>query len=141
MLTGQEIYDANIVHGAINKKIDTIEIPSFGMDGCGYTLRAEGLDKETKILSMTCKTFYTYETIYMPKDKAGFIYLKSTYTRQGIILVTNSPVDPGYTGCLTMILFNCNPFPVTINLDGGIAMLVVHELNSEVEAYNGRWQK
>ncbi len=140
MLTGQEIYDADIVHGAINKKIDNGIIPSYGLDGCGYTLRVEGLHKIASIPAMSYLRFTTYETIFMPNDKMGLLYLKSTYSRQGLILVTNSPVDPGYDGVLTIILFNPNTYPVQVYLDGGVAMLVVHELSHAVESYNGRWK-
>lgn len=142
VLTGQEIHDQRIVRGTTGHKIDDQQLPSYGPDGCGITLRGLFLQEVNAIEvraggSISVKTV---ETVHMPTNMIGRLYIKSTYAREGIMLVTNAPVDPGYNGTLTIRLFNSSDRPKIIWKFGGLAMLVVEELTMEVEAYAGRHQ-
>lgn len=141
--TGKKLIDREIVFFGALKKQDNGSLPSYGPDGCGYTMRGAFLERSelVEIPSMGSLSIKTFESVKMPTNMIGLLYIKSTYARQGIILVTNSPVDPGYEGSLTIRLFNSGPKSVAIYTAGGLAMLIVHELNDSVAAYNGRHQK
>jgi dCTP deaminase len=139
MLTGQQICNLDIIKTAVRHKVDDGRIPSYGMDGMGYTLRSNL--PENKVIEPG-KTIHmkSHDMIIMPQNCGGLLYIKSTYARQDLILITNSPVDPGYVGYISLNLFNAGTEPVVIYYLGGIAMLVVHQLEGNTQVYEGRWQ-
>lgn len=141
--TGQELLALDIIGYGAHKKYDNGSLPSYGPDGCGYTLRGLFLERTeyVEIPSFGSVSVKSFESVKMPNNMAGLLYIKSTYARQGIMLVTNAPVDPGYEGSLTIRLFNSGPKTVAIYTQGGLAMLIVYELNDSVEAYSGRHQR
>lgn len=140
--TGQSIIDQQIIIYAAPTKQDNGLLPSYGPDGCGYTMRGTFIDKSeiVEIPPFKSVSVKTKEIVEMPNDMAGLLYIKSTYARQGIILVTNAPVDPGYNGTLTIRLFNSSEKTVKIYTMGGLAMLIVYKLIDSVPSYNGRHQ-
>lgn len=139
MLTGLQICEQAIVLIPLYTKIDDGITPSYGMDGMGYTLRSnlivDQIIEPGKILRMK-----SHETVRMPLNCGAMLYLKSTYARKDLLLITNSPVDPGYNGPLSLNLFNAGDQPVIVHCLGGIAMMVVWQLDTEVAPYNGRWK-
>lgn len=142
VLTGRQLHDMQIVRGCPGHKVDDMQLPSYGPDGCGVTLRGLFLHRENAIEipvggSISVKTV---ETVHVPNNMLGRLYIKSTYARAGFLLVTNAPVDPGYNGTLTIRLFNSSEKPQLIWKFGGLAMLIVEELSEETEAYAGRHQ-
>ena len=56
----------------------------------------------------------TIETVHLPLDILGMLYLRSTYARLGLMPWFQGLVDPGYPGALTVILQNTTCQPVTI---------------------------
>lgn len=140
--TGQSIIDQQIIIYATPTKQDNGLLPSYGPDGCGYTMRGLFIDRSeiVEISPFKSISIKTKEIVKMPNDMAGLLYIKSTYARQGIILVTNAPVDPGYNGTLTIRFFNSSEKPVKIYTMGGLAMLIVYKLIDSVPSYNGRHQ-
>lgn len=150
VLAGEIIQRLHIVAGGIGYKYDDGKTPSFGLDGAAYTFRidpiyADGGKTKTQrkvIQPGESFVFKTFETVDMPDDCVGTLYIKSTYARQGLILVTNSMVDPGYAGNLTMRVFNTSTEdPITINMLGGLMQMIVHKLAEPTNmAYNGRHQ-
>lgn len=139
MLTGKQFCDKHIVDFPLYMKVDDGMTPSYGMDGMGYTLRGN-LITDTVIEPGKILRMKSHDNIVMPLNCGGMLYIKSTYARRDLILITNSPVDPGYHGKLSLNLFNAGEYPVTVSCLGGIAMMVVWELGTEVSAYEGRWQ-
>ena len=144
VLTGNRLLELDIIQNGINYKADNGTIPSYGLDGCLYTFRTESPEdgKYRKVLqSFQSISFITYEAVCLPNNCVGYLFAKSTYSRKGLILVTNSPVDPGYCGRLTMRFFNSSDEPITIQLLGGLMQMIVHELTEPTDLpYNGRWQ-
>lgn len=139
-LTGQQIIELNIVSNAICTKVDDGHTPSYGCDAALYTLTGAVAWIYFMLPPFASTTFKTFEKITMPFNCSGTLSLKSTYSRQGIILVTNSPVDPGYEGDLTIRLFNSSDTTVTLFGAGGFMQLEVHLLDKETSMpYKGRW--
>lgn len=141
VLTGEQIIAHDIVIPYIHHKQDDGKLPSYGPDGCLYTLRVDVVWEHCLLPSMASIDLKTLEQVYMPLDCCGILTLKSTYNRKGLILVTNSPVDPGYNGPLTVRLFNSSSFTQVLYGEGGFMQLMIHRLEKGTDlAYNGRWQ-
>jgi dCTP deaminase len=80
------------------------------------------------------------ELISMPANIMGLCDGKSTYARCGII-INVTPIEPGWSGHLTMHIANPTPFPVRIYANEGIVQIMLYQLSSDVEqAYTGLYQ-
>jgi len=80
------------------------------------------------------------ELITMPNDVMGICDGKSTYSRCGVI-INVTPIEPGWSGHLTMHIANPSPFPVRIYANEGIAQIMLYELDAPVEKpYTGLYQ-
>lgn len=139
MLTGKQIAERNIVSHPLFVKVDDGHTPSYGLDGMGYTIRGNLIVDQIvgpgQIIRMK-----SHEQVWMPLNCGAMLYIKSTYARKDLILITNSPVDGGYQGLLSLNLYNAGEEPVLVHALGGIAMLVVWQMSEDGPAYNGRWQ-
>ena len=56
----------------------------------------------------------TVETVHLPNDLIGFLYLKSSYARLGLLSWSQGIVEPGYSGGLTIVLNNASNVYVPI---------------------------
>jgi dCTP deaminase len=80
------------------------------------------------------------ELITMPADVIGMCDGKSTYARCGVI-INVTPIEPGWSGHLTMHIANPSPHPVRIYANEGIAQVMLYELDESVEKpYTGLYQ-
>jgi dCTP deaminase len=80
------------------------------------------------------------ELITMPNDVMGLCDGKSTYARCGVI-INVTPIEPGWSGHLTMHIANPSPFPVRIYAGEGIVQIMLYQLSSNVDqAYTGLYQ-
>jgi len=140
MLTGAEIVARQLVTPAVSTKIDDGVVPSYGPDPAGYTLTADVDWVHWTLKPLESIKFLTKERVTIPRDYIGLLFCKSTYARRGIILVTNTPVDGGYEGPLTIRLFNSGDEPVLLWGQGGFMQMVVSQATGlESPAYTGRW--
>lgn len=139
-LTGREIVNRGLVYPAVATKVDDGVVPSYGPDPGGYTMTA-AVNWDTYVLMpLQSIKFKTAEHVHIPKHLTGLLFCKSTYARQGVILVTNTPADGGYQGQLTIRLFNSGDEPVTLYGMGGFLQIVFSQNEgAEAEAYVGRW--
>lgn len=79
------------------------------------------------------------ELISMPNDIFAFGQGKSTYARCG--LISNiTPLEPGWSGHLTMCFVNPTPFPIKLYANEGIAQLVFFAIEEVGRAYEGAYQ-
>jgi dCTP deaminase len=107
-------YDAALVHGE-NGSFFELPPHSFGL---GVSL----------------------ELISMPPSILGICDGKSTYARCGII-INVTPIEPGWSGYLTMHIANPTPFPARIYANEGIVQVMLVQLSSNVaQAYTGHYQ-
>jgi dCTP deaminase len=80
------------------------------------------------------------ELISMPNDVMGICQGKSTYGRIGLV-ANILPIEPGWSGYLTMCLVNPTPFSMRIYANEGICQVLLFRLNSEVkQPYIGQYQ-
>lgn len=143
VMRGETLRASGIILNGVTEKVDDNQLPSYGMDGALYTFRASplhGLDNRFYLLPQQSLVLQTLEQVWIPHNCVGLLWPKSTYTRQGVMLVTNSPVDPGYKGPLTIRFYNTHSAPVLIYLDGGLMQMTVHMLDDDtLLSYKGRW--
>lgn len=80
------------------------------------------------------------ELISMPPSILGICDGKSTYARCGII-INVTPIEPGWSGHLTMHIANPTPFTARIYANEGIVQVGLVQLASNVaQAYTGHYQ-
>ncbi len=79
------------------------------------------------------------ELISMPNDVFALCEGKSTYGRCGLI-ANILPIEPGWTGYLTMCFVNPTDFPIRLYANEGIAQLVLFGIEEVGEAYSGAYQ-
>lgn len=75
----------------------------------------------------------TLEWIRLPRDLAGYVIGKSSWGRRGLIIATAAGVHPGFTGCLTLELSNCNEIPIVIKPGMEICQLFLHYVDSKLK--------
>jgi dCTP deaminase len=81
------------------------------------------------------------ETVNIPTDIIGMMYLRSTYARRGFVSWFQGIVDPGYKGGLTFALHNLTRDLVAIYGAERICHLVFEQLPEPVEeGYQGAYQ-
>jgi len=81
------------------------------------------------------------ERISMPNNVMGITDGKSTYARQGSI-INVTPIEPGWSGHLTICIINPLAFPVRIYANEGIVQIMFVKLEEDVaNAYgDGKYQ-
>jgi len=80
------------------------------------------------------------ELISMPNNVFALCEGKSTYGRCGLI-ANILPIEPGWTGHLTMCLINPTETPIRIYANEGIAQLVLFGIDETSKPYEGIYQK
>jgi dCTP deaminase len=81
----------------------------------------------------------SYELISMPDYIMGICDGKSTYARCGII-INVTPIEPGWTGYLTISISNPTAFPARIYANEGIVQVMLMEIEEVGQAYTGNYQ-
>ncbi len=81
------------------------------------------------------------ERISMPNNVMGITDGKSTYARQGTI-INVTPIEPGWSGYLTICIVNPLAFPARIYANEGIVQIMFAKLDGDVaSAYgDGKYQ-
>ena len=80
------------------------------------------------------------ELISMPTNVFALCQGKSTYGRCGLI-ANILPIEPGWTGYLTMCLVNPTHFPIKLYANEGIAQLIFFGIEEVGQAYEGHYQR
>lgn len=78
------------------------------------------------------------ESFTMPEDVLGICLGKSTYARCGVI-VPITPLEPGWTGRLTIELSNTSPLPAKVYCNEGVAqVLFLRAARRPEKTYKGK---
>jgi dCTP deaminase len=80
------------------------------------------------------------ELISMPNNVFALCEGKSTYGRCGLI-ANILPIEPGWTGYLTMCLVNPTAFPIRLYANEGIAQIILFGIDEVAKPYEGLYQK
>lgn len=83
---------------------------------------------------------YTLEVFKLPLDLAGFIYLRSSLAREGLI-GSFAVIDPGFRGQLTLPMFNAGRNVVEVEGGERVVQVVFYKLSSPASrGYAGSYQ-
>jgi len=84
----------------------------------------------------------TMETVNLPLDIIGMLYLRSTYARSGFVSWFQGIVDPGYSGSLTFVLHNHTDSIIPIYGGERVCHLIFQKLPEPADRpYDGVYQK
>lgn len=73
------------------------------------------IDQPFRLSSRSFALASTFERVALPANMIGRIEGKSSLARMGIFIhVTAGFIDPGFTGFVTLELFNAAPFPILL---------------------------
>ena len=82
----------------------------------------------------------TLEKLTLPNDLCARIDGKSKIGRKGLIVQTAGHLGPGFSGEITLELFNSAQIPIEINYKDLICQIEFHELSSpSTKPYRGRF--
>ena len=109
----------------------------------GYDLRAtKVIDIETGYKDNVLKRGRAYEIelceVKMPDDCWGYIFGRSTFNRQGI-LIRSSVIDPGYHGKIGVTAYVLGKNNVYIEVGDRVGQLLVFKANVSGK-YDGQYQ-
>ena len=79
------------------------------------------------------------ERFTMPNDVMGLCWGKSTYARAGLI-ANITPIEPGWSGHLTMSLINPTARHIRVYANEGIAQVVLFRCGEVAKPYEGKYQ-
>lgn len=72
----------------------------------------------------------TLEWLRIPKNIAGYVTSRSSWGRRGLIIATATGVHPGFTGCLTLELFNSGEIPIALYPGMAITQFFMHTVET-----------
>lgn len=70
----------------------------------------------------------TFEWLKLPSDLGAYVIGKSSLGRRGLIIETAAGIHPGFSGCLTLELYNCGEIPIVISPGMRVCQLFFHEV-------------
>ena len=83
----------------------------------------------------------TLESIRLPDNLTAFVEGRSSIGRIGLFIQNAGWVDPGFSGTLTLELFNANRLPIRLRTGRHICQLVFARLDrSASNPYRGKYQ-
>lgn len=84
----------------------------------------------------------TMEKIHIPYDLMGRVEGKSSIARLGVMIhITAGFIDSGFTGNVTLEIYNCSDKPFELFHGDAICQIAFETLSSPVETpYNGKYQ-
>lgn len=79
------------------------------------------------------------ETVSVPLDVMGQLYVRSSLFRSGALL-NAGVLDSGYEGAVGALLQVLNPHGLRLFRDARLAQFVFHQMSEKVEGYDGVYQ-
>jgi dCTP deaminase len=111
--------------------IEVLDVKAFNKE---LMVEAEPIEKNGSTFFVLPPFSYalgvSVELLTMPSNIMGITDGKSTYARQGTILNV-CPIEPGWSGHLTISIVNPLAFPVRVYANEGIVQVMFLRLNSD----------
>ena len=82
----------------------------------------------------------TKEYVTMPRRYLGFISIKFSIKKQGLINISGFHVDPGREGKIIFSVFNAGPNDVVLKYGDPVFMIFFFQLANEAEPYKGSFK-
>ena len=111
---------------------------SYGLSSCGYDVRvAQRVDLEPGGFTLAS----TVERFVIPNHVVGRAANKSTLARQGIDAARCTVLEPGWSGHLTLEIFNNGKQTISLAEGDPILQIIFEWLDEETEQpYEGKYQ-
>ncbi|WP_067843424.1 dCTP deaminase [Amphibacillus sediminis] len=120
--------------------VDDLSSPLLSVDkSASYH---EMLVPEGEVITIPPKTFMlgtTLEQIRLPNDLTAFVEGRSSIGRLGVFIQNAGWIDPGFSGQITLELFNANRVPVQLKVGMRVCQLVIAEVDQATEGYRGKY--
>lgn len=97
---------------------------------------------EGGVISIPPKSFMlgtTLEQIRLPDDLTAFVEGRSSIGRLGVFIQNAGWIDPGFSGQITLELFNANRVPVQLQVGIRVCQLVIANVDQATEGYRGKY--
>lgn len=120
--------------------VDDISTPYLSIDMPANYQEIEVADKET--ITIPPQTFMlgtTLEKVSLPDYLTAFVEGRSSIGRLGVFIQNAGWIDPGFSGQITLELFNANRVPVKLQAGMRVCQLVIAEVDQETEGYSGKY--
>jgi dCTP deaminase len=140
------------------REVDGKRVVSYGVSSAGYDIRVNNQFKvcdqrffaeldvkkldETLFIDVVADRLIipphgfvlaqSVETFRMPPDVLGLAIGKSTYARVGLV-ANITPLEPGWSGILTIELSNTSPLPVAVYAGEGICQVLFYQTDDVPE--------
>jgi dCTP deaminase len=75
----------------------------------------------------------TLEWLRMPNNFAGYVTSRSSWGRRGLIIATATGVHPGFSGCLTLELFNVGQIPIALYPGMAVCQFFIHKTETHTK--------
>jgi dCTP deaminase len=72
----------------------------------------------------------TEENLTIPEDKVGILHGRSSVGRLGLFIHNAGFIDPGFSGQITLELFNAAPYPIKLKESMRICQLALHDMKT-----------
>lgn len=72
----------------------------------------------------------TLEWVRIPRSLAGYVTSRSSWGRRGLIIATATGVHPGFSGCLTLELFNAGEIPIALYPGMAVCQFFLHRVDT-----------
>ena len=84
----------------------------------------------------------TMEYIKLPNDLTAFVEGRSSLGRMGLFIQNAGWVDPGFSGEITLELFNANRCAIELRTGRRVGQLVFAQMDQEaLHPYRGKYQE
>lgn len=120
--------------------VDDLSTPYLSIDKPASYQEIEVGDNE--IITIPPQTFMlgtTLEQVRLPDHLTAFVEGRSSIGRLGVFIQNAGWIDPGFSGQITLELFNANRVPVQLQAGIRVCQLVIAEVDQETEGYNGKY--
>lgn len=81
----------------------------------------------------------TKENVQLPNHLTAFVEGRSSIGRLGVFIQNAGWIDPGFSGEITLELFNANRVPVELKAGMRVCQLVIAQVDKETEGYQGKY--
>ncbi len=116
--------------GGLNAVLDPVDFPT-------HHFREVEQDEYFDLAPHSQVLAESREWFAIPDDLLGLCLGKSSYARCGL-LVNATPLEPGWTGRLTLELANLSPLPIRLHVDQGIAQVLFFRGEQPTRTYRAK---
>ncbi|WP_339183689.1 dCTP deaminase [Oceanobacillus sp. FSL W7-1293] len=120
--------------------VDDLSTPYLSVDQPADYRKIKIAEQET--ITIPPQSFLlgtTLEQIGLPEQLTAFVEGRSSIGRLGVFIQNAGWIDPGFSGQITLELFNANRVPVQLQAGMRVCQLVIAKVDQKTEGYSGKY--